>query len=119
MGDLSKHFSRWEFECFCGCGTDQIQNRLVERLQRIREKYGSLIINSGCRCERHNCKVGGNPTSSHLRGWAADIHCPNSFSRFVLIRHLFEEGVQRIGIGSDFLHVDEDPDKAQTVMWLY
>lgn len=119
MGDLSKNFSRREFACPCGCGFDQIHIELVKRLQKIREKHGPLVINSGCRCERHNGRIGGAPESSHLAGWAVDLRCLGSFSRFVLIRVLLKEGFQRIGVGGNFLHVDADPEKPQTVMWLY
>jgi len=119
MGDLSKHFSRWEFECSCGCGTGQIRDALVERLQKVREGYGPLTVNSGCRCKRHNRNVGGTPESSHLSGWAADLRCPNSFSRFHLVQNLLAAGFQRIGIGRDFIHADCDPDKPQILMWLY
>jgi zinc D-Ala-D-Ala carboxypeptidase len=119
MGDLSKHFWRWEFECNCGCGTNPIRGEFVDRLQKVREKYGPLTVNSGSRCKRHNRIVGGSPDSSHLGGWAADLRCPNSFSRFQLIRYLQAEGFQRIGMGRDFIHVDCDPDKPQTLMWLY
>ena len=119
MGDLSKHFSRWEFECSCGCGTNPIHIELVECLQSVREKVGPLTINSGCRCKRHNNNVGGTSESSHLIGWAADLRCPNSVSRFFLIRYLQEGGFQRIGIGGDFIHVDLDPNKPNSLMWLY
>lgn len=119
MGDLTKHFSRWEFECSCGCEYDQMQARIVERLQRVRENFGPLIIHSGCRCEVHNHRVGGSPFSSHLRGLAADIRCANSFSRFHLIRSLLAEGFQRIGLGQDFIHVDMDRTKTQSLVWLY
>ncbi len=119
MGDLTKHFSKWEFECPCGCNYDQMQVEFVKRLQKVREKFGPLTINSGCRCEQHNRSVGGSPESSHLRGLAADIRCPNSFSRFHLIRSLMEEGFQRIGIGQEFLHVDMDQNKPQFLIWIY
>ena len=35
-----------------------------------------LIVNSGFRCAMLNKVVGGVPTSNHLTGCAADIHCP-------------------------------------------
>lgn len=119
MGNLTKHFSKWEFECSCGCKYDQMQVEFVMCLQRVREKFGPITINSGCRCEPYNRSVGGSPQSSHLRGLAADIRCSNSYSRFKLLRSLMEEGFQRIGIGQEFLHVDMDPDKPQSLIWLY
>lgn len=119
MGDLTRHFSRWEFECPCECKNDEIQIDFVRRLQKVRENFGPMAVNSGYRCEQHNRSVGGSPESSHLHGLAADIRCSNSLSRFHLLRSLMQEGFQRIGIGKDFFHVDMDADKPQSVIWLY
>lgn len=119
MGDLSRYFSRQEFECSCGCGFDQVQTELVLRLERVRENYGPLTINSGCRCGAHNRHVGGSPTSSHVRGLAVDLGCSNSLSRFNLLRCLLAEGFQRIGIGPNFIHVDVDLSKPKSLIWLY
>jgi uncharacterized protein YcbK (DUF882 family) len=119
VGDLSRHFSRHEFECSCGCGFDQVQDELVVRLEKVRENFGPLTINSGCRCDLHNRRVGGSPTSSHLCGLAVDLGCSNSLSRFNLLRFLLAEGFQRIGIGRDFIHVDRDLGKPKSLIWLY
>ena len=42
-------------------------------LEPARLIVGPIIINSGFRCEAVNRKVGGVPSSQHLRGQAADI----------------------------------------------
>lgn len=78
MGDLSKHFNKAEFACRCGCGfglrDGDISPALVERLEEIRAHFGKPInILSGCRCEKHNAKVGGAKFSQHKLGTAADI----------------------------------------------
>ncbi len=119
MGDLTQNFSRWEFECPCGCRHDHVHEELVERLQKVRTNFGPITVNSGCRCEAHNRTVGGKTASAHLRGWAVDLRCPNSFSRFHLLKHLVNEGFRRIGIGQGFIHVDFDPGKPQSLIWLY
>ena len=47
---------------------------LVEKiLDPLREKVGSIRINSGYRTPEHNKEVGGSPTSQHCKGEAADI----------------------------------------------
>ena len=47
----------------------------MECLDKIREDYGlPLYISSGYRCPELNKKVGGKPTSQHLKGQAADIN---------------------------------------------
>ena len=73
MGDLTENFSRFEFECKCGCGKQDIDERLVNRLQLVRDIANIPIkINSGCRCVLHNEASKGEPNSLHLLGLAID-----------------------------------------------
>lgn len=74
MGDLTDHFSRHEFACRCGCGFDGVDPELVTLLEEIRQHYDRpVIVQSGCRCENHNRRVGGAVLSWHRYGKAADI----------------------------------------------
>lgn len=73
-GDLSEHFSRWEFACKDGCGFDSVHNDLIDALEEVREVVGRPVtINSGCRCWEHNAAIGGSAQSQHTIGRAADI----------------------------------------------
>ena len=73
MGDLSRNFSKSEFACRC-CGKAEIDQRLVEALQELRDLAGAPVrVTSGYRCPDHNRAVGGAKQSRHLRGHAADI----------------------------------------------
>ena len=76
-------------------------------------------INSGFRTEEHNEKVGGSENSSHLRGFAADIHATSSTARYEILSALIKAGFYRIGIANTFIHVDSDPSKTQKVIWTY
>ena len=76
-------------------------------------------ITSGYRTEDHNRKVKGVLGSSHTKGYAADIHCNNSVSRFTIVNALLQAGFNRIGIAETFIHVDNDPDKVKDVIWTY
>ncbi|MCH8242102.1 MAG: hypothetical protein IH897_05760 [Planctomycetes bacterium] len=108
MGDLTKNFSKKEFACKCGCGFDAISPKLVEKLQGIRDHIENpIIISSGCRCENHNRLQGGHSDSAHLKGFAADILCADSASRFELLS-LAVKNFARIGINMRFIHVDID-----------
>lgn len=87
MGDLSEHFSRREFSCRCGCGTNKVQPRLVQVLQAIRDHFDlPVIVQSGTRCRAHNAACGGATASQHLLGKAADIRidgiAPQAIARF-------------------------------------
>ncbi|MDB9967635.1 D-Ala-D-Ala carboxypeptidase family metallohydrolase [Gammaproteobacteria bacterium] len=116
-----KYFTYEEFDSpdFLGSG-ELVSNELISMLDVARKKYGkSMAINSGYRTIENNAKVGGKPTSSHLKGLAADISCTNSTDRFLLEGILREVGFTRIGIGNSFIHVDIDKDKAQKVLWTY
>lgn len=51
---------------------------LIERLDVIREKFGSaILVTSGYRPEKLNKAVGGSKTSFHRLGLAADMHPKN------------------------------------------
>jgi len=74
VGDLTQNFSKSEFACKCGCGFDNINVGLVNRLQVMRDIVGCPItVTSGCRCPKHNKEEGGAPESYHLKGEAVDV----------------------------------------------
>jgi len=70
-----RHFTQSEFACKCGCGFDDIDLKLVDLLDELREYYDAPItVTSGCRCEAHNKSIKGSAKKSqHLLGTAADI----------------------------------------------
>lgn len=108
MGDLSDHFSRREFACHCGCGTDTIDAELIARLELLREHFEKPItINSGIRCAKHNADVGGSTRSQHLMGKAADI-VVHGYSPRDVVNHLrfMHGGRYGIGLYSNFTHFD-------------
>lgn len=53
------------------------------------------------------------------KGIAIDLQAKYSRQRFLIIRGLIEAGFTRIGIGENFIHVDDDKDKDQRVVWHY
>jgi hypothetical protein len=121
-----KHFIPREFTCACNGLCDHpnvISIGLVKKLDSIRHRIGMPVtIVSGTRCERHNRKVGGAPRSAHLAkdgvSYAADIHCPDSAFRFAFLSQALSL-FNRIGIGKNVIHVDDDPELPANCMWVY
>lgn len=92
----------------------------LDFLDRAREYADTpFIVTSAYRCEEHNKNVGGKPTSSHLKGFAVDISCPTSTARSKILPALIKAGFTRIGIGSNFIHVDDDISKPTNLIWTY
>lgn len=113
------YFKSGEFTCPC-CGKVIVSGWLIHLLNKIREPLGiPMIVSSGYRCKKRNKKVGGKKDSAHRRGTAADIKCPNSAIRYLIIKYALEAGFKRIGIGSDFIHLDVDDELPIEVLWTY
>jgi len=114
-----------EFNCPC-CGKNEMNQLFIDTLRVAREYSNTpFVINSGYRCEKHNKKIGGVSSSTHIVGAAADIHCTESRQRALILCGLLEAGFSRIGIAKTFIHVDmadrlEGKDnKVEAVFWLY
>lgn len=60
-----------------------------------------------------------SPTSSHLKGLAADIACRGSWQRFTIIQSLLDVGITRIGVSKTFIHCDMDEAKEPELIWVY
>jgi len=116
MGDLSKNFSRYEFECQCKCGFNTVDAELIKVLEKLRLvlRGPRITINSGCRCERHNAEIGGSPNSQHLRGKAADIVvegvCPDTVADCLV--DLFPDRYA-VGRYKTFCHIDVRSKKSR------
>ncbi len=115
MGDLTRHFSRSEFACKCGCGFDTVDVDTLALLESIREHFMSPVtITSACRCADHNAAVGGAKHSQHVYGRAADIKVtgvsPLEISWFA--ESLIPDS-GGIGVYQNFCHLDTRTAKAR------
>lgn len=74
QGWLSEHFRHHELACPC-CDVCAVQLRLVDALERLRQKCGGapITVTSGFRCWTWNETIGGATKSKHCTGEAADI----------------------------------------------
>ena len=111
---LSKNFESTEFDCKCKnktCTTTEIDPKLVEYLQKIRDYFGKAVtINSAYRCEKHNKSVGGASQSKHKFGQAADIKV-SGIKPLKVAQYAEFIGIKGIGQYSNFVHIDTRTNK--------
>lgn len=118
---MSKYFSPSEFtKCVPSCSINDMDKGFLLLLDKVREKAGiPLVINSAYRSVAYDKSKGRSGNSSHCKGMAVDIRCNTSSNRLKIIRACLECGINRIGIGSNFIHIDIDKSLPQNVMWHY
>lgn len=133
MGTISKNFSYHEFEASRTAKERRIINvitsaevrdsikALVDNLlQPLRDEAGvPLRISSGYRCPELNAKVGGVPTSQHVKGQAADVWCA-TLTPYDLARIVVEEELEfdQMILYPGFLHLSFDKNKDEQRMEL-
>ena len=111
MGDLTKNFSRSEFECGC-CGASDMDPEFMEKLQAAREILDfPMYPTSGFRCKDHNRAVGGVPGSFHMLGRAADFSIADLHIRAWMAK-VFLDLELTVGINKrSLIHVDNRPEQ--------
>ena len=102
----------------------QMNREFVALLDKARDIVdGQMIfkITSGYRTPKHNTSVKGSKSSSHMNipCNACDIAVKDSSTRYKIISSLLKVGINRIGIGKNFIHCDTDLEKSQNVIWHY
>jgi len=55
---------------------------------------------------------------AHGEGWAVDIACSDSRTRFKILRGLIGAGFRRIGIYDGHIHADRSLTRSDNVVWL-
>ena len=114
-------FAPSEFDSPDAPGSGLLMNiEFIHLLDKIRAKCGfPFIINSGYRTSSHNAEVKGKSESAHTKGVAVDIAAMTSGERKSIVKNALDMGICRIGIGSNFVHLDMDYTLPQDVIWLY
>lgn len=123
-----RYFKLSEFDSPDAPGSGQnMDPEFVRLLDEARHRAGvpfRITRGGGYRTAQYNrnlCQRNPNasPTSSHLKGLAADIACQDSRERYLIIQALTACGLNRIGVARTFVHVDDDPNKIEDLMWTY
>lgn len=99
-----KYFKIKEFVCR-GSGENEIQQELIDRLDKLREEFGqSIRVTSGYRSPEYNKKIGGAPNSTHMLGIAADLAARDLDRLYELAQKYF----MAVGDGrkKGFIHID-------------
>jgi len=128
VGDISDHFSRWEFTCRCGCGFNTVDIELVDVLEDLYENFEIIYkeikieITGPNRCWQHNLDEEGEDGSKHLLAQAADIkvfciktYCPSQIDSELIWSYLTTKYSDKYGIGRyrDRTHIDVRKNKAR------
>ncbi len=116
-----KYFTFDEFDSPDAPGSGaSMDKHFLDLLDKIREAANiPFYINSGFRTPAHNASVGGKANSAHVRGLAADIQAHSGVDKFAIIQAAIINGIQRIGIGKSFIHLDNDSSLPYPTIWLY
>ena len=89
-------------------------------LDLIRENAGiPLVLNCAYRSKAHDIAKGRSGNSAHTKGLAVDIRCTTSANRLKIVKAALSVGITRIGIGKNFVHIDNDFTLQQGVMFDY
>ena len=105
-----------------GSGKEFMDTRLLMILDNMRHRSKfSYKITSGYRSPEYNSTLkNSSPDSSHCKGKAADIYAANSLQKFSIIEAALHFGIERIGVGANFVHIDiDDKEKPAKVCWTY
>lgn len=106
--DGVKYFRKAEFACKCGCGADEMEEKLIRIADGVRAHFGKPItVSSGRRCAKHNANVGGVSNSRHLKGKAMDFCVSGKTSAQVLAYVQKLNGIRyAYAIDSKYVHMD-------------
>lgn len=102
---LTKDISLKDFQCKCkDCKFVPVNITHLKKVQELMDKLNVVFhINSGRRCCSHNFKVGGEPESFHILGYATDLSLPgDDIHKFQSEFEIFDG----VGIYRTFIHCD-------------
>ena len=118
---MAKYFNESEFKaCTPPCSLQDMKQSTMDKLDAARELAGiPFVLNSAYRSTAWEKKHGRSGDGPHTHHCAVDIRCNTSQNRMKIVAALLSVGFVRIGIGKTYIHVDDDPAKAQNVIWHY
>lgn len=123
--ESSKHFSKKELMCKCGCGVAKMKKSFMDIVEKIREEYGKpIILSSAYRCPEYNNKISSTGFDGpHTTGEAIDIKIFGD-KAVKLIKLGLKYDMRRFGVNQKgninlrFIHMDKVADKIEWI-WSY
>ena len=117
----SKYFSEREFQRLTPpCSLQDMNQDTMNRADIARRLAGiPFVVNCAYRSKDWDLSKGRSGNSAHTRGRALDFRCNTSENRMRMVSALLQAGFNRIGIGKNFIHADDDPSLPRHVMWHY
>lgn len=110
--DLSK--------CVPSCKLEDLNPSFVEKLLFAQRYAGfQFTFNSAYRSQGYEREKGRKGDSAHCKGLAVDISSCDSHTRFKVVLACAFANICRIGIGKNFVHVDDDETKAHPIIFHY
>lgn len=116
-----KYFKDEEFKrATPACSLSDMNEDFMHHLDEAREfAQIPFVINSAFRSVDYEKKKGRTGTSQHCKGLAVDLRCRTNAERFRIVASLLALGFRRIGIGTNFIHVDDGYPNSEPIIWTY
>ena len=125
---MTDHFTNAELSC-SHCDQLQINPQSLERLERVRVKYGQpMLLSSAYRCPEYNAFVSTTGDDGpHVQGHAFDVLCYHG-DAYVIAAIALAEGFTGIGYSQHgehhnrFVHLDDlpaRPNQPRPTIWSY
>lgn len=118
---MKDYFPESDFtKCTPSCSKSDMHPETLCKLNNARHIAGiPFVPTSAYRSPAHDKSKGRSGTGAHTLGRAVDIRCNNDATRYKIITAALAAGFTRIGVAKTFVHLDDSPNHAQGVVWLY
>lgn len=118
---MYKYFTNDDFErASPSCAISDMSSDFLHLLDRCRDYAGiPFIVNSAYRSSEYERSKGRSGSGAHTRGVAVDIRCLTNLDRYRIVSAAVRVGIPRIGIATNFVHLDMDVSLPCPRIWLY
>lgn len=102
------------------CSICDMSSDFLHVLDRCRETAGiPFVVTSAYRSPSYEKSKGRSGSGAHTRGLAVDVRCRDNRERWLILFAALACGVCRVGLGSNFVHLDMDSSLPSPRVWLY